>query len=137
MDGVELILAALAAGGAAGVSDAAGSAVRDAYTGLRELLRRRLGQAPVPAERDPDAEPDPGADPGAAVGTATPTAADTWQVRLRGELTTSGADRDEDVLAAARTLLALLDTPGKYAVDAREAKGVQIGDHNTQTNTFS
>jgi hypothetical protein len=38
-------------------------------------------------------------------------------------------------------LLALLDPTGtragKYMVDLRGAQGVQVGDHNTQTNTFS
>ncbi|WP_314613865.1 hypothetical protein [Streptomyces stackebrandtii] len=41
MTGVELILAALATGAAAGVSESAGGAVRDAYAGLRDALRLR------------------------------------------------------------------------------------------------
>lgn len=97
MAGVEVILAALAAGAGAGSGDAAKAAVADAYTGLRDLLRRKLGGRPV----------------------------------LEGELIAAGADRDEEVLAAARRVL---EAAARY--DLREAKGVQIGDHNTQHNTF-
>jgi hypothetical protein len=36
------------------------------------------------------------------------------------------------------TLLATIDVQvGKYKVDLRKVKGAQVGDHNTQTNTFS
>ncbi|MET9971047.1 hypothetical protein ABZZ80_35390 [Streptomyces sp. NPDC006356] len=127
MTGVELILAALATGAAAGVSDSAGGAVRDAYAGLRDALRRRSS-----AEDDAETrellearEVEPG----------------TWETRLRGRLVEAGADRDEDVLAAARLLLERADATGaqqgRYEVNADQAKGVQIGNHNTQTNTFS
>ena len=56
-------------------------------------------------------------------------------------LTDSGATTDEQVIAAAQRLLELMNpaesAAGKYRVDLREAKGVQVGDHNTQHNTFS
>jgi hypothetical protein len=45
MTGVELIVAALAAGAAAGVTDATTSAIGDAYAGLKRLLSRRLAAA--------------------------------------------------------------------------------------------
>ncbi|WP_405496506.1 hypothetical protein [Streptomyces sp. NBC_00096] len=126
MTGVELVVAALAAGTSAGLTDTASSVIRDAYCDLREAVRRRLaargaGSAHVleAAEADPE----------------------SWQGRLREELTASGADRDEEILAAALSLLRELGTAGPHApaqvVDAREAKGVQIGDRNTQTNTFN
>jgi hypothetical protein len=98
--GVEVILAALAAGAGAGSGDVAKEAMMDAYTGLRALLSRRLGGregGPVSAE----------------------------------ELIAAGADRDEQVLASARQVLAL-----SRNVYVQDAKGVQIGDHNTQHNTF-
>jgi hypothetical protein len=45
------------------------------------------------------------------------------------------------VVEAAQQLMALLDAAGrqsgKYLVDLRGAQGVQVGDHNTQTNTFT
>lgn len=58
-----------------------------------------------------------------------------WQGRLRRLLTA-----DPGVAAELRQVLVSLDPPGaqagKYVVDLREAKGVQVGDHNTQTNHF-
>lgn len=128
MTGVELILAALATGAAAGVSESAGSAVRDAYAGLRDALRRRAapdgpdGGTPEPLEAE---EVEPG----------------LWEARMRGRLVETGADRDERVLAAARLLLERAGAAGAprtgHTVDAEQARGVQIGDHNTQTNHFS
>lgn len=91
MTGVELIMAALAAGASAGVTNATSGAIADAYAGLKALLSRR-----------PD------------------------------DLAESA--RDDDVLAAARHLMTLVDT--RYHVDLREARGVQVGDHNTQVNRF-
>jgi hypothetical protein len=120
MTGVELIVAALAAGATAGLSTATGTAIGDAYTGLKRLLSRRLaGHRGAPEALDAH-ETEPG----------------VWQARLGADLVDSGADADADVLAAARQLLALVDG-AKYRVDLREARGVQVGDGNTQTNTFS
>jgi hypothetical protein len=122
--GVEVILAALAAGAGAGTSDAAKAAVVDAYTGLRDALRQRL-TGPKPAQQVLDAvQSEPG----------------TWQNELGPQLEQSGAAHDEEILAAARRVLALADpagsSAGKYQIDAREAKGVQIGDYTTQHNDF-
>ncbi|MFF2952821.1 hypothetical protein ACFVVU_15935 [Kitasatospora sp. NPDC057965] len=119
MAGVELVMAALAAGASAGLTDTAGSAVRDAYSALRETVRRRL---PAHAEEILDAEH---VDP------------DTREAWLREQLTASGADRDQELLATAAALLTLVRPGGRYQVDARGAKGVQVGDHSTQTITFN
>ncbi|MFC8451074.1 hypothetical protein [Kitasatospora sp. NPDC057223] len=118
MSGVELVVAALAAGTSAGLTDTVSSAVRDAYGALRAAALRRL----------------PGG--GAELLDAEQVEPDVWEARLREELTASGADRDRELLALAENLLALLGSGGKYRVDARGAKGVQIGDHNTQTVNF-
>jgi hypothetical protein len=126
MTGAALIVAAVTAGAAAGITDTTSSAIRDGYTGLREALRRRLaarGDRAVQVLEPHEIEP--------AV----------WRASLSEDLAATGADRDEYILAAAREVLALLDPAGtragKYIVDTRGAKGVQVGDHNTQTNTFS
>ncbi|MFE1411204.1 hypothetical protein ACFW6F_10410 [Streptomyces sp. NPDC058746] len=122
MTGVELVMAALAAGASAGLTDTAGSAVRDAYGALREAVRGRL---PARSGEVLDAER---VEPG------------VWEGRLREELTASGADQDGEVLAAAEHLWALVhpgEGSGRYQVDASGAKGVQVGDHNTQTITFN
>jgi hypothetical protein len=125
VSGLELVVAALVAGASAGLTDTASSAVRDAYAGLREAVHRRLA-----ARSDDDVR----------VLDANDMEPEAWQARLSDVLSAGGVDRDEEVLAAARSLLQELETAGQQPrlniVDAREAQGTQIGDHNTQTNTF-
>ncbi len=125
MDPITLIVTALAAGAALGVKDTASAMVKDAYVGLKALVRKRLGGGP-------DAE---------LVLAKHEKAPETWQSPLMAELAESGADRDGDLIAAAQALLSLIDEAGgragKYAVDVRGAEGVQIGDHNRQDNVFN
>jgi predicted short-subunit dehydrogenase-like oxidoreductase (DUF2520 family) len=124
MSAVEMITAALAAGAGAGLTDTASAAVRDTYASLKDLLKRHVGdqneQAVQALEAD---ETKPG----------------VWQANIGGALTASGAAGDKQILATARQLLALVDPAlaAKYQVDLREAKGVQVGDHNSQNNTFN
>lgn len=124
MSAIEMITVALAAGAGVGVQDTASAAVRDAYAGLKALLRRCLSDPDAVLALDAD-ETDPG----------------VWRTRIGTALTGSGAADDHQVLAAAQQLLALVDPArtqaGRYQVDLREAKGVQVGDQNTQHNTFS
>jgi hypothetical protein len=122
MASVELIVAALAAGAGSGVSDVASKAVGDAYTGLKALLARRLVDWPQAAAALAEDEADP----------------QVWQVRLGEELARSGAAADAEVLASAHHLLGLVDASATatFPVDASRARGVQVGNHNTQTNTF-
>jgi hypothetical protein len=122
MDPVTLVVTALAAGASSGVSGAATAAVGDAYAALKELLKRRFtgrGQDPRMLE-------------------AAGTEPAVWQARLADELTP--ADLDDEVRTTAQRLLAAADPAGyqagRYLLDLRGAQGVQIGDGNTQTNTF-
>jgi hypothetical protein len=93
MSAAEVIMAALAAGAAAGVKDTASVAVRDAYSGLKDLLKRGLG----------------GRKDALQALEADETKPDVWQARLGDALAASGTADDEEVLAAARRLLALAD----------------------------
>lgn len=124
MDPITLIVTALAAGAALGLKDSASSAVKDAYAGLRALVRKKLAGRP-------DAE---------VVLARHEKAPETWQAPLMAELAESGADRDRDLEAAAQALMNLVDEAGaragKYTVDVRGAQGVQIGDHARQDNVF-
>ena len=117
MPAVELIAAALAAGATAGVTDVATTAVKDTYAELKRLVARRPQVAETIAVLEREQAP-----------------AMEWRARLAGEV----AD-DAAVLAVARRLLELTGTPvgPKYQVDLRDARGVQLGDGNTQTNTFT
>ena len=124
MDPITLIVTALAAGAALGVQDTASAMVKDAYASLKALARRRLGG-------------DPGAE---LVLTGHEQAPGIWQAPLVAELTRAGADRDGDLIAAAKALLDLTGeagAAGKYTVDLRGAQGVQVGDHNRQDNVFN
>jgi hypothetical protein len=124
MDPITLIVTALAAGAALGVKDTASAMVRDAYAGLKALVRKRLGDGPgtelVLANHE--------------------QAPETWQAPLMAELAETGADRDRDLIAAAQALLDLVGKAGgsrKYTVDVRGAQGVQVGEHDRQDNFFN
>ncbi len=125
LDPITLIVTALGAGAALGVTNAASSAVVDAYASLKALVRRRFAGRPdaqlVLAKHD--------------------KAPETWQAPLMAELAGAAADHDPDLVAAAYTLMNLVDgagaRAGKYTVDVRGAQGVQTGDHNRQDNVFN
>ena len=124
MDPITLIVTALAAGAALGVQDTASAMVKDAYAGLKALVRRRLGS-------------DPGAE---LVLTRHEQAPEIWQAPLMAELARAGAEGDGDLIAAAKTVLDLAGkagVAGKYTVNARGALGVQVGDRNRQDNVFN
>jgi hypothetical protein len=128
MDPITLIVAALAAGVSAGAIDAlkdnAKEAAKAANGKLRDLVRRRFrGNASaevILAEHQADPE--------------------TYAAPLAKKLTEAGAADDTDLIAAAKALMELVDKAGaragQYNVAIHGGQGIQIGDHNTQTNTF-
>ena len=121
MDPVTLIVTALAAGAATGMTE---SAVKDAYMSLLALVRKRLAGRP-------DAE---------LVLARHETSPETWQAPLVAVLEEAGVVHDTDLVVAAQALMSLMDKAGaragKYTVDTRNAYGVQIGDHDRQDNVF-
>jgi hypothetical protein len=124
MDPVTLIVTALAAGAASALQDGAAQAVKDAYARLKGLVKRRFAARPK----------------GELVLAEHEVAPQTWQAPLAAELSAAGAESDADLVAAAQALMSLVDEAGsrsgKYAVTVSDSQGVQVGDHNTQTNTF-
>jgi hypothetical protein len=124
MDPVTLIVTALAAGAALGVKDTASAAVKDAYEGLKALVKRRFA-----GRRD-----------GELVLARYEQAPQTWEGPLAAELTAAAAGADGELVAAAQALMGLADAAGsragKYHVVVSGGQGVQVGDHNTQDNTF-
>jgi hypothetical protein len=93
MSAIEVIATALAAGAGAGATDTASAAVRDAYDGLKRLLKERFTGHPEAVQAL----------------LADETERGTWEIRIGRALAASGADRDEQVIAAARHLLAAAD----------------------------
>ena len=123
MTGVEVILAALAAGSTTGLTDSVSTAVRDAFTALREKLRRRMTEHHDALQVLDVEEAEP----------------EAWPALLGPYLVESGAAGDADILAAAQLLLAAADpvgaAAGKYRVDASGAGSVQIGDSAIDVGT--
>jgi hypothetical protein len=125
MEPISLILAALLAGVATGVGHSAANAVQDAYTGLRDALKRRLAGKAAARDALEQYVVDP----------------EAWKGNLEAHLRQAGADQDRAVLEAAALVMQLADpvgtSTGKYAVNLAGAQGVQIGDHNQQNNVFN
>ena len=124
MEPISLILAALLAGATKAVGETAGTAVKDAYGGLREAVKRKLAGKPAAGSAIEEYTADP----------------DNWEPALAAYLKQVGADRDEALVSLAQAVMAHTDpagsTSGKYNVDLRGASGVQVGERNTQTNYF-
>jgi hypothetical protein len=125
VDPISMIVGALAAGAATGLNDTATTALKDAYASLRELVRRRFAARPAAETVLVEHEKAP----------------EVWQAPLAAELEATGAGVDEQIIESARQVLALVDAsgspPSKYLVDLRGSQAVQVGDRNTQANTFT
>lgn len=122
MEPTSLIIAALVAG----ATKAAGDIAPDIYNGLKALIKRKFAGEPKAEMILEEHEKYP----------------ETYEAPLKKKLTEAGADKDEEIIKKAQELLKQLEpeesTSGKYKVEFQgEAKGVQVGDRNTQTNTFS
>lgn len=121
MDPVTVIVTALASGAGSGLKDAASSAVKDAYNGLKALASRALA----------------GRKKGELVLAEHEQAPEVWAKPLAVELRAAGAADNADLVAAAQALLSLVDAAGtaagKYHVVVKDSQGVQMGDHNTMT----
>jgi hypothetical protein len=106
MDPVTLIVAALAAGAAAGLKDTAASAIKDAYGALRGLLSRRYGKVNVDdLERKPES--------------------DAKRASVAEDLAAAGAGDDEELLDLARHLVAVVR---ENDPQAGSAVGIDLAD---------
>lgn len=125
MDPVTLIVSALAAGALKGAGETAGTAVKDAYTALRRLVSSRFAGKPAAEMVLAEHESDP----------------DTYRQPLSKHVSESGLAEDQTVISAAQELMSMLDgegsRAGKYIVALQGARGVQVGDHNQQSNVFN
>ena len=89
------ILAAIAAGATAGVTDTAKAAIGDAYAGLKSLFQSKFGGDSKVVEAVDKLE----ADPDSA----------GWKETVGKEVAAAGANRDQELIAAAQAVLARLD----------------------------
>ncbi len=106
MDPVSVIVTALAAGAAAGLKPTAEQAIRDSYSAIKALIRRKYSGVSVDLlESDP--------------------ASEERRRRLEEDLRRSEAADDEEVLSQAR---AVLEAVEQHAPEALEAVGVTLQD---------
>jgi hypothetical protein len=125
MDPVTLVVTALVTGSAAGLQETATTAIKNAYQGLRDLVRRRLA-----ARRGAEIVVD-----------RYETEPAVWEGPLRSELSAVGIASDEEVIRAAQGLLTLLDpknaAKGKFETHIEGGvQGFVQGDHNEVQMTF-
>jgi hypothetical protein len=122
MEPITLILSALVAGATAALKDTAGKAVKESYEGLKTLIKKKF-EGDALAQGMIEAKPE-----------------EIKQVEglLKTKIAAVGIDKDEEILKAAEAIMKTDDpegaSTGKY--DFRGAKGVQVGDNNTQNNNF-
>jgi thioredoxin-like negative regulator of GroEL len=129
MEPVSLIVTALAAGAASGavkgLTESASAGAKKAWQALRDAVAARFADAPTAQVVLTEHASDP----------------DTYDKAMAKQLQLTGADTDPRIVALAQELMTLIDpagtNAGKYTIDLRGAQGVQVGDHNTQTNTFN
>jgi hypothetical protein len=124
MDPVSLIVAALAAGASSALKDTAAEAVKDAYNGLKSLLKRKLGDRPAAQVALDKHEESP----------------EVWEKPLQEEIKQSGVADDEEIIKTAQRLMALVDPDGaragKYNVNISGGKGIVVGDEARVVMTF-
>ncbi len=124
MDPISVVLAALAAGATAATKDTASQAVKDAYAGLKALVKKHFAGKPQAEMALAEYEKDE----------------DTWQKPLQKSLVETGADQDEAIVRQAQQVLKLVNpqqaSQGKYNVQIGEGKGIVIGDNAQVTQTF-
>lgn len=108
MDPITLIVTALATGAAAGLKPTAEKVIKDAYEGLKTLIKKKYerSQAAVPV-----LENDPASEAGKAV--------------VRETLEKEGAGQDEDLLRQAQAVLQAIRA---HEPSAAQAAGVLIED---------
>jgi hypothetical protein len=124
VDPVSVVLAALAAGAIAAAKDTASQAIKDAYAGLKALVKKRFVGKPQAEMALTEYEKDP----------------DTWQKPLQKSLVETGADQDEALVRQSQQVLELVNpqqaSQGKYNVQIGEGKGIVIGDNPQVMQTF-
>jgi hypothetical protein len=124
VDPVTLIVGALAAGALKGTGETASTVIKDTYAALKAAVAARFVEKQVPTGVLAEHEDDP----------------ETYEKPLAKKIQQTGAAEDPRIVELAQALVQLMDEDGtragKYLVDLRGAQGVQVGDRNTQTNTF-
>ena len=123
MDPISTIVTALVAGATASAKDTASDAIKDAYSGLKSIIKKKFG--------------------GDAMAESTLEAhakdSDTWEKPLNKALSDSEVDKDQEIIEAAKALLEQtneLDS-GKYNLNIQcNVSGMVQGDNANVTMNF-
>ena len=120
MEPISLILAALLAGTSTGIGNVTATAIKDSYDALRAALKRKLAS-------EPEAE--------AAIDDY-PVDQDRYEELLRTALWRAGADRDNDIISAARAIVGAVNPQAlaRFNVSIADSENIQVGDGNVQVN---
>ena len=124
MDPITLIVTAVIAGAAAAAQETVGTAIKDAYSGLKTLIQKRFEGKPAAQTALAESEKKP----------------EVWKAPLADALQETAADKDEALLKAAQRLLELVrpdeSKAGKFNISIGSATGTVIGDHATVHQIF-
>ena len=123
MEPLSTILTALVAGAAASAKDTTSNAIKDAYTGLKSLIKKKFGDNTMASNTLEEHAKD----------------SETWEKPLTKALNDSEADKDQEIIEAAKALLeqtGKLDS-GKYNVNIQgNVSGMVQGDNANVTMNF-
>lgn len=130
MEPISLIITALGAGAIAATQETAGIAIKDAYEGLKTLIKQRFAAQGKEDDSDIVDKHEKKLD------------SEAVKALLKEELMSLRIDQDTEIIKLAQELLKKEkpeeSAAGKFnAVFQGEVKGAQVGDHNSQTNTFN
>ncbi|MEH2219292.1 MAG: hypothetical protein V7K72_19645 [Nostoc sp.] len=89
MEPISMIIAALGAGAIAATKDTAGTAVKDAYQGLKNLIKKKFESEPKAQMVLEEHEADP----------------ETYEAPLKKKLAEAGAEKDTEIIKLAQELL--------------------------------
>lgn len=120
---LSLILTALTTGAAAGLKDTASQTITDGYAKLKALLQKKLAGTP----------------PSLVALTEHGRHPDIWQAPLEEGLRATGADQDQEIIAATRHILSLVQPQqaimrGKFNIQTMgNIENQIVGDNPTIT----
>ena len=117
IDPISLIITALVAGATAAAKDTAEQAVKDAYKGLKELIKNKFASEPKAQMVLEEHETDP----------------ETYGAALKKKLIEAGLDKDAEIIKLAQELLEKEkpeeSAAGKYNINAQGSNIAVMGDN--------
>jgi hypothetical protein len=135
MDPISLVVTALIAGATSAAKDTASQAVKDAYQGLKQVIIEQW-------KKNSNVEDEKEAEMQASIHLKNFTKQpENYQSMIKDELIEHIKTPDPKLLELSNALVELVkntDPQNKiFNTNIKEAKGLQIGDNNNQTNTFN